>query len=336
MAAELTSARQRLEQVAKGADPMKVYGPEWSLEGPSVDMREDLRSLLQAAPAPSGWKWTPREPTEEMMVEADYKRPLPDTYLAEAWRAMWDASPSPQAAPSGWRPGRNQVARLVLRVDHSPATVEAFEEGGHPKWTAALFAADRILALGEVQAEPSGWRPIESAPKIAGSLILAPNRYGVVAVVGWDDVCGCWDDGFRDEDGHLEPYDPKIWQPVPALPPARGQAPEPEVSGWRPTREQITRVISDKVRSRHDQDSVGRWYFWTEGQEEAADAILALSPEPSAEPDEGALERAAERLRALITEKSKRRSYFPTIQSCRAWVKELGSAISTLKEPKHG
>jgi hypothetical protein len=51
-------------------------------------------------------------------------------------------------------------------------------------------------------------------------------------------------------------------------------------------------------------------------------------PEPSAEPDKVALDAMAERLRVLITEKSKRRGYFPTLRSCLAWVNALSALHS--------
>ena len=44
----------------------------------------------------AGWKLVPKEPTQEMLDAADAKRPLPEFYLVEAYRAMLAAAPAKQ------------------------------------------------------------------------------------------------------------------------------------------------------------------------------------------------------------------------------------------------
>lgn len=65
------------------------------------------------------------------------------------------------------------------------------------------------------------WQDISTAPKVHGEMILAPNRYGAVDLICWNDAIGGWDDGFYDGDGYDDgrpPLNPTIWQPAPALP----------------------------------------------------------------------------------------------------------------------
>jgi len=89
----------------------------------------------------------------------------------------------------------------------------------------AIRKAERILSAIAHPVQP-GWRDIESAPREHGHMILAPNRYGVVDTICWNDAAndckGGWDDGCYGDD--LPPYDPEIWMPVPVLP----AAPQPK------------------------------------------------------------------------------------------------------------
>jgi hypothetical protein len=102
--------------------------------------------------------------------------------------------------------------------------------GEHRDEASAIAAAQadyerRILSAIAHPVQP-GWRDIESAPREHGHMILAPNRYGVVDTICWNDAAndckGGWDDGCYGDD--LPPYDPEIWMPVPVLP----AAPQPK------------------------------------------------------------------------------------------------------------
>lgn len=90
-------------------------------------------------------------------------------------------------------------------------------------------AAQVRAAIAALQAEPQGWRPIETAPKDEATYFLATNGSGVW-VAHWQPVAGS---GYRFDNPwrtvmlnhwHIEDkqrrYDPPThWMPLPSTPP---------------------------------------------------------------------------------------------------------------------
>lgn len=74
---------------------------------------------------------------------------------------------------------------------------------------------------------PAGpvWLDISTAPQ-DGSLILVPGRYGVTTIACWWPAAhlegvtlrGDWDDGERNEEEGLTPFNPQVWMPLPGPP----------------------------------------------------------------------------------------------------------------------
>lgn len=115
---------------------------------------------------------------------------------------------SPPSGGSGW-PSKEEVAR-VIRSAIGKARVSQSQ---------ADWAAHRVLALFPPVA---GWRPIDQdTPR--DTLILSVNRYGVVGTICMGP--GGWDDGYGDEDD-APPFNPRVWQPLPAAPDHIGETNE--------------------------------------------------------------------------------------------------------------
>lgn len=57
-------------------------------------IRSALSAQVQDVAIPEGWQLVPKEPTQEMLGAADDKRPLPETFLIDAYRAMLAAAPA--------------------------------------------------------------------------------------------------------------------------------------------------------------------------------------------------------------------------------------------------
>lgn len=60
----------------------------------AADLLERL-SRERDTGVPEGWQLVPKEPTEDQIDEADYRRPLPEQYLREVYAAMLSAAPQP-------------------------------------------------------------------------------------------------------------------------------------------------------------------------------------------------------------------------------------------------
>ncbi len=81
--------------------------------------------------------------------------------------------------------------------------------------------AAQVNRMNPLPPPEQGWQAIETAPRVHGTRILAPNRYGVVDIICWNDSFPGWDDGFgysEDLDPDQRACHPAIWTPVPELP----------------------------------------------------------------------------------------------------------------------
>ena len=99
------------------------------------------------------------------------------------------------------------AARVMLKAVDTRMIVQN-------EWLVPDGFYDLRAALAALDAAPSGWLPIESAPKISGKPILAIDGFGH-EVVFWGPYAKAWMTGKGN--GSCEPQ-PTHWRPLP-LPP---------------------------------------------------------------------------------------------------------------------
>ena len=166
-----------------------------------------------------GYKLVPRDPTRAML-DAGYDAGVEwgDTRdNAKHQRRVWSAMLA--AAPEPLRVGREDVAKAIS-PEYAPPWPRADREFLSVVWAETLNSAERVLALIEPSAG-GGWRPIETAPKDKGPIVVAfsPEDWTTAEAV-WRDGewrAACW--FVHRASKHFESREhvvkPVYWQPRP-------------------------------------------------------------------------------------------------------------------------
>lgn len=152
---------------------------------------------------PAGWKLVPEDPTKLMLKKAcavDWSNEDGDAAALNIWQAMLAASPHPQ--PVEYNP-------------RHPEFVAGFKEG-HKAGRARGVAS----VAQPVQAQPSVWKPISTAPKDCRILIGRVGHPWAITA-RWHELKEYWSTGQTPMDFFAEPTH---WMPLP--PPPADQAPK--------------------------------------------------------------------------------------------------------------